>query len=294
MDWNNFKTSHLLAPVGKSIFSLNFDTNRWDWSQLWNPYSFKWTVGVTPMSDLGIIVWTWAIYFTTILSLKFIMRNREPMKLLYITAIHNLFLCFGSLGMFIAGGIAIYETIRLHNDPSDIFCSIHADTSVGMMPWALYIYYLSKFPELLDTVILVLKKKNVIFLHWYHHAIVMLMVWTWIESKITVSIFGLMLNTGIHVLMYWYYTASSFGWNVWYKKYITKAQIIQFVLSFIVLLPFAYYGTVKNCEGWDYLYFSMIVNFSFLVLFCNFYLNAYKKKAPAKGGDLKKNSAKAK
>ncbi|KAJ2992417.1 hypothetical protein HDV02_003069 [Globomyces sp. JEL0801] len=256
MDWNNFKTSHLLAPVGKSIFSLNFDTNRWDWSQLWNPYSFKWT---------------------------FIMRNREPMKLLYITAIHNLFLCFGSLGMFIAGGIAIYETIRLHNDPSDIFCSIHADTSVGMMPWALYIYYLSKFPELLDT-------KNVIFLHWYHHAIVMLMVWTWIESKITVSIFGLMLNTGIHVLMYWYYTASSFGWN----KYITKAQIIQFVLSFIVLLPFAYYGTVKNCEGWDYLYFSMIVNFSFLVLFCNFYLNAYKKKAPAKGGDLKKNSAKAK
>lgn len=44
-----------------------------------------------------------------------------------------------------------------------------------------YVYYLSKFYELLDTLILVLKGKPLTFLHVYHHATVIAMCFFWLE-----------------------------------------------------------------------------------------------------------------
>lgn len=41
----------------------------------------------------------------------------------------------------------------------------------GPIGLAAYIFYLSKYYEFVDTFILVLRKKPVIFLHVYHHAV---------------------------------------------------------------------------------------------------------------------------
>jgi fatty acid elongase 3 len=87
----------------------------------------------------------------------------------------------------------------------------------GIFHWALYVFYLSKFYELIDTMILALKKKTIIFLHWYHHAIVVLSVWSWMEARFAVCMFAMLLNTFVHIWMYWYYFATSLGWKVWYK-----------------------------------------------------------------------------
>ena len=38
-------------------------------------------------------------------------------------------------------------------------------------------FIFSKIPELVDTVFLVLQKKPVIFLHWFHHVTVLLYCW---------------------------------------------------------------------------------------------------------------------
>jgi fatty acid elongase 3 len=143
------------------------------------------------------------------------MSNRVAFKMTTVTAIHNFILCIGSLGMFVAG---IWGSIEIYQEKGidAVFQQNHKGYT-GLSPWAMYIYYLSKFPELIDTIILVLKKKNIIFLHWYHHAIVILMVWGWGESRMGVTIFGLLFNTFVHIWMYWYYFASCLGWNVWYK-----------------------------------------------------------------------------
>lgn len=56
-----------------------------------------------------------------------------------------------------------------------------------------------QFYELLDTVILVLKKRDVIFLHWYHHSIVIAMVWSWMEYRIPFCRYVLLTITLSHI-----------------------------------------------------------------------------------------------
>jgi fatty acid elongase 3 len=196
-------------------YSFTFNYKNWDWSQLYDPMNFEWKAGVTPFSELGVVWQSWILYFSLILGLKAYMKNREPMKLKYVTALHNLFLCVISLGMCIAGTFGAYQIV-MEKGVDEVFCSNDKNPK-GLMHWSLYMYYLSKFPELIDTVILVLKKKRVIFLHWYHHSIVILLTWTWMDGKLNFGIFGLFLNTLVHVFMYWYYFASCLGMNVWFK-----------------------------------------------------------------------------
>ena len=98
------------------------------------------------------------------------MANQAPMKLRGVTAIHNLILCIGSLGMFLAGlvgSIQVYQVNKKRvillthikeRGMSEVFWATEEKNRQGLQYWALYIFYLSKFYELLDTVILVLKK----------------------------------------------------------------------------------------------------------------------------------------
>jgi len=74
-----------------------------------------------------------------------------------------------------------FVTIRMHSELSDfgrneqqieltfeIVCLYFSRT------WA---FCFSKLPELIDTVFIVLRKQPLIFLHWYHHASVLIYCW---------------------------------------------------------------------------------------------------------------------
>ncbi|KAJ3154644.1 hypothetical protein HDU89_007882 [Geranomyces variabilis] len=244
------------------------------WSQVLDPQGFKWTPGVTPFSSLTIILATWSLYFSGILFLKFYMRNRPPFALRTATALHNLFLCGASAAICVGVVREVYRRATTRG-VDEIFCTADPDSLDGPLSWYLYLYYLTKFYELADTFILVLKKKPLIFLHWYHHAIVILMVWSWIHYGIVFSALGTIANTGVHVFMYYYYFRSSLGGRVWFKRYLTALQIVQFGTSFVLAAPYVYYHFQKGCVGGPAFVGSMLVNFSFLLLFVQFYKGAY-------------------
>ena len=49
-------------------------------------------------------------------------------------------------------------------------------------------YYLSKYYEFIDTLLLLLRKKATSTLHVFHHALVLLMAWLWVDQVQTLQV----------------------------------------------------------------------------------------------------------
>jgi len=273
----------------EDLFGFKFDLQApinwrtWDWNQtlITNMDSFRWVHGETPLSDLNVLFVTWICYWSTILTLKFLMSFKtEGFKLKAIAAAHNMFLCIWSLVMFVGLCFALK---RQHDNFGirSLFCAANKEQVDPAMFYCLYIFYVSKFYELFDTVILVLKKKPLIFLHWYHHTIVLAMTWSWLHFEMNFACLGMLANTAVHVAMYYYYFAATLGMKVWYKKYITTMQLVQFSASFILSIIFKLYsmdGGVCIGNQFGIFEFSLAVNITFFFLFARFYQQNYKSK----------------
>jgi len=98
----------------------------------------------------------------------------------------------------------------------------------------IYLHYLSKYIDYIDTIIIILRKKDnqLTFLHLFHHSTINIPWGIILYANLAneISYFGCFINSFIHFIMYSHYLYSSFGYINPYKKYITKAQITQFVL----------------------------------------------------------------
>ncbi|KAJ8403293.1 hypothetical protein AAFF_G00355100 [Aldrovandia affinis] len=161
------------------------------------------------------------------------MKDRPAYSLKKVLIVYNFAVTILSLYMLIelicsswAGGYRL-QCQSLHGAGD-------GDVRVAKVLWW---YYFSKLIEFLDTMFFVLRKKNnqISFLHVYHHASMFNIWWcvlNWIPCG--QSFFGPTLNSFIHVLMYSYYglsTIPSMHKYLWWKRYLTQAQLVQFVLT---------------------------------------------------------------
>ncbi|PGH35692.1 fatty acid elongase 2 [[Emmonsia] crescens] len=264
-----------------------------------SPQDFTFTQGQTPMSTLNETLFSLASYYIIVFGGREIMRNRPALKLNGIFLIHNLYLTLIS-GTLLALFIEQLLPTLWRNGIFFAICDVKGGWTDPLVV-LYYLNYLTKYLELLDTVFLVLKKKPLTFLHTYHHGATALLCYTQLIGHTAVSWVPITLNLLVHVVMYWYYFQSARGIRVWWKKWVTILQIVQFVIDlvFVYFASYTYFTSTYfpnmpnagNCAGEEFAAFSgLIILSSYLLLFISFYFATYKKSG--KGGRPRRNTGK--
>nr|ACO09366.1 Elongation of very long chain fatty acids protein 1 [Osmerus mordax] len=207
-----------------------------------------------------------------------LMANRKPFQLKEAMIIYNFSLVALSVFIvyeFLMSGWATTYTWRC--DPCD-----YSDSPQGLrMVRVAWLFFFSKLIELMDTVFFVLRKKHgqITFLHIFHHSF---MPWTWwwgvSYAPGGMGSFHAMVNSVVHVIMYFYYGLSAAGPRfqkfLWWKEYMTAIQLVQFVL---VSLHVTQYYFMESCDYQVPLFIHLIWVYGtfFFVLFSNFWYQAY-------------------
>jgi fatty acid elongase 3 len=220
-----------------------------------------------------------------------------------VIILHNFFLSVSSLFLL----IALLENILPNLLKHGILWTICNDEAYSQKLEVLYyVNYLLKYYELLDTVFLVLSKKNLEFLHVYHHSATLLLCYTQLVAKTSVQWVPITINLLVHVIMYFYYGRTAMGAKIWWKKYLTTFQIVQFVIDFVVIwfCILSYYIIDAflaprhiwfhegiNCRGnWWSAWTGAIIITSYLFLFISFFKKTYPEKSNSQAGQSDSSS----
>lgn len=240
----------------------------------------------------------WPVVTILVLYLAFVlkigpayMKDRKPLSLKYSMLAYNLFQTLFNAYIvsyvFIPGSFSYlyrHSCTPLPREQNPLWMKLNE---------AAWYYYISKIVDLLDTVFFVLRKKHshISFLHLYHHTAMVYMCWGYLRYfKGEQGVFQGVLNALVHVVMYSYYFLSALGPGVqkylWWKRYITKFQLIQFMLVLIYALSLvAFQCQLPRVITYNFFIQSII----FVLLFGNFYIKTYlTNPKPSQNGTAKK------
>jgi len=206
------------------------------------------------------------------------MKNRKPFELKTPILFYNILLVA-------VNGFFVYNGSKITNFGLDSWkCERVNRTSTNpgdlqkiFLGW---LFFITKFVDFCDTFFFVLRKRDrqLSGLHVFHHSC--MPIFCWIGLKFVPggnSAFFPLLNSFVHTIMYAYYAMSTFNSlkpYLWWKKYITQMQMVQFVL---VIIHSIYSMLIPSCE-WPkiFMYLSIFNAFIFFCLFYSFFRSTYK------------------
>jgi len=206
--------------------------------------------------------------------------NFDGPIMLFLLQLWNLFL---SILSFIMAYKIIPPLIEFYIDNGwkEFACCPTNELYKGVQFFWVWIFGLSKYIELVDTIFLMLRKKPISFLHWYHHTTVLLYVW--VSTALTPGGVGYIfaaVNCLVHFVMYFYYFLTSCGFKPGFGRIITNFQIFQMIIGLANCFIWSYYyffdNKYCNCAfSRFYIAISFIIYGSYFLLFLNFYFKRY-------------------
>lgn len=140
------------------------------------------------------------------------------------------------------------------------------------------LFVFSKIPELFDTVFIILRKKPLLFLHYYHHITVLLYSWKSFSTLASSGIYFVSMNYTVHAVMYFYYFLAAIGRrpHSW-ARFVTILQLSQMAVGVAVCgssLVYRYHNipcaTTDESLKWGILMYS-----SYFALFFKFFIDRY-------------------
>ncbi|XP_022673117.1 elongation of very long chain fatty acids protein AAEL008004-like [Varroa destructor] len=205
------------------------------------------------------------------------MRDRKPYDLSRVIQCYNVFQIIAN--SYFCSRLFYLAFNKLNYSP---FCQ---GLSYSMQPDSvelintLYYYLLVRTIDFADTLFFILKKKftHISQLHVIHHTIVVFAGWQFLRFGADgQSVLAVCLNATIHIIMYSYYFLASLGPQMqpylWWKKYLTTIQIVQFLL----MIGHALIPVWIDC-GYPRVLLCVAIPQVILILgfFVNFYIQSY-------------------
>ena len=220
-----------------------------------------------------------AFYMVSIFMLKHWMRDREKYDLRRPLFAWSLGLCLFSC-MGVSGLTVPHVQLALEN--GFYYSACHRVELDVVNVW-MFLFALSKLPELADTYFIILRKQKLIFLHWYHHITVFIYCWLQYCQLYPPGLWFSAMNFFVHAIMYGYYAVRASGLYrppIWVNMFITVLQLLQMLVG--ILITFYFYYHMDNLpwesDGYNMLlqvYLTLAMYFSYLILFANFFYTTY-------------------
>jgi len=222
-----------------------------------------------------------AIYVVVVFGVQYLMRKRERFELKLLLTLWNVCLAGFSIMGAIRCTAEFQRTIMSKGHHESIVDMSFYDGPSGL--WIL-LFTLSKLVELGDTLFIVLRKQNLIFLHWYHHIATLIYCWNSYAEQTGTGRWFVAMNYCIHSLMYSYYAVKALRFKVprFVMIMITGLQTLQMFIG-VGLAGYVFSLKIRDLpvhQTWRNLAAVTIMYFSYLYLFSRFFYNAYIARKP--------------
>jgi hypothetical protein len=214
----------------------------------------------------------------------------------WLMVIWNMGLSLFSLGVFLGAGVPFLRRV-LTDGLNETICDDKGEMFGGrstLLFWA-WMFTLSKYAELFDTLFLIIKnpERKVAFLHWFHHATVLLFTWYAAYYRLSCGGTFIVMNSLIHTFMYYYYFQKELGYSPWWALPLTIGQISQMFGGIYFNGTWAYMylkqGRKCTCDNPDPIMIACgLMYAAYLFLFCRFFVRRYITKSIAPPATNKK------
>jgi hypothetical protein len=208
---------------------------------------------------------------------RWIMKDRKPFDLRIPLALWNLFLATFSFIGCIRTVPFLLNTIYQRGVYNSVCTPPTPHYGHGPVGLWVTLFIFSKVPELVDTLFIVLRKKPLIFLHWYHHITVLLFCWHAFATLTASGIYFVAMNYTVHAIMYFYYFLTALGCRPRWALAVTVFQLSQMVVGIAVcsLASYYIYSGVDCAVDRENLKWGIIMYSSYFALFLKFFIERY-------------------
>jgi len=225
-----------------------------------------------------VVAWSGAIYVILVFSGQAFMASRPAFQLRGPLAAWSAFLALFSILGFARTFPEFLHSILTGGLYGSVCDTGFVETNKVSGYWT-WLFTLSKMPELGDTVFIVLRKQQLIFLHWYHHLTVLIYCFYCFSQFTSCARWFMVMNYFVHSVMYTYFALRAIRVRVpkAVAMGITSLQLLQMVVGcYINYQAFQFKQSGRECSVSDSnLMYSSLMYTSYFVLFARFFYNAY-------------------
>ncbi|KAJ1947531.1 hypothetical protein GGF37_000296 [Kickxella alabastrina] len=187
---------------------------------------------------------------------------------------HNIILAVYSLWTLVSMVSGLVDNLRTHGLYEGVCDTKFTMWNAKLFRLSFY-FYLSKYYEFIDTLIILYKGRKASTLQMYHHAGAVITMWAGCYFIAVPIAFFVIVNSAIHTWMYTFYALTAAGIRPPGKRLLTSSQIFQFIFGISCCLFYVFCPGCENGRQKIAIYINLAYLFPLLGLFSSFFVRTY-------------------